>query len=145
MDRAHSAGVRYEELREIASAQRSGYRGSICTPIPTSRGRSSSINAPVRRAANVPTTFKAQSTIDIGVDERGCADAWPVSLLKIANDLRWMARPAAGLGELDVPAVSRALDHAGQGQSVIFAESLTQCAQCDRNDTTIVIAARAQF
>src|SRR5579859_6569128 len=50
--------------------------------------------------------FQAQATIDNVVAASGAVRTVAVSLLKIANDVRWMGSgPRAGLGELDVPAV----------------------------------------
>src|SRR5712691_9282524 len=50
--------------------------------------------------------FQAQSTIDNVVSTSAAVRTVAVSLLKIANDVRWMGSgPRAGIGELDVPAV----------------------------------------
>ena len=50
--------------------------------------------------------FQAQSTLDGVVAASGELRTIAVSLMKIANDIRWMGSgPRAGIGELAVPAV----------------------------------------
>jgi fumarate hydratase class II len=89
--------------------------------------------------------FQAQSTIDNVVSTSGAVRTVAVSLLKIANDVRWMASgPRAGLGELDVPAVQPGSSIMPGKVNPVIAESLTQvCAMVIGNDTTIVIAGQS--
>jgi fumarate hydratase class II len=89
--------------------------------------------------------FQAQSTIDNVVSTSGAVRTVAVSLLKIANDLRWMGSgPRAGLGELDVPAVQPGSSIMPGKVNPVIAESLTQvCAMVIGNDTTIVIAGQS--
>src|SRR3982074_2145064 len=89
--------------------------------------------------------FQAQSTIDNAVSTSGAVRTVAVSLLKIANDLRWMGSgPRAGLGELDVPAVQPGSSIMPGKVNPVIAESLTQvCAMVIGNDSTIVIAGQS--
>jgi len=89
--------------------------------------------------------FQAQSTIDGVVMASGVVRTIAVSLLKIANDLRWMGSgPRAGLGELDVPAVQPGSSIMPGKVNPVIAESLTQvCVMVIGNDTTIVLAGQS--
>lgn len=57
---------------------------------------------PIREA---PNHFEAQAAIDALVETSGALKAVAVSLIKIANDIRWLGSgPRCGLGELKLPA-----------------------------------------
>jgi fumarate hydratase, class II len=86
--------------------------------------------------------FQAQSTIDNLVSASGAVRTVAVSLLKIANDVRWMGSgPRAGIGELEVPAVQPGSSIMPGKVNPVIAESLTQvCAMVIGNDATIVVA-----
>jgi fumarate hydratase class II len=50
--------------------------------------------------------FQAQSTLDNIVEASGALNTLAVSLMKIANDIRWLGSgPRAGIGEIELPAV----------------------------------------
>jgi len=89
--------------------------------------------------------FQAQSTIDNVVSASAAARTVAVSLLKIANDVRWMGSgPRAGIGELDVPAVQPGSSIMPGKVNPVIAESLTQvCAMVLGNDVTIVVAGQS--
>jgi fumarate hydratase class II len=89
--------------------------------------------------------FQAQSTIDNVVAASGAVRTVAVSLLKIANDLRWMGSgPRAGIGELEVPAVQPGSSIMPGKVNPVIAESLTMvCAMVIGNDTTIVLAGQS--
>jgi fumarate hydratase, class II len=89
--------------------------------------------------------FQAQSTIDNVVATSGAVRTVAVSLLKIANDVRWMGSgPRAGIGELDVPAVQPGSSIMPGKVNPVIAEALTMaCAMVIGNDTTIVIAGQS--
>ena len=63
--------------------------------------------------------FEAQSAQDAAVEASGALKTVAVSLMKMANDIRWLASgPRCGLGEINIPVASaRLLHHAGQSQS----------------------------
>ena len=89
--------------------------------------------------------FQAQSTIDNVVATSGALRTVAVSLLKIANDIRWMGSgPRAGIGELDVPAVQPGSSIMPGKVNPVIAESLTQvCAMVIGNDVTITVAGQS--
>ncbi len=89
--------------------------------------------------------FQAQSTIDGVVSASGAVRTVAVSLLKIANDVRWMGSgPRSGLGEIDIPAVQPGSSIMPGKVNPVIAESLTQvCAMVIGNDTTIVLAGQS--
>jgi fumarate hydratase class II len=89
--------------------------------------------------------FQAQSTIDNVVAVSGAVRTVAVSLLKIANDVRWMGSgPRAGIGELDVPAVQPGSSIMPGKVNPVIAESLTQvCAMVIGNDVSIVVAGQS--
>jgi len=50
--------------------------------------------------------FQAQSTLDNVVEAGGALNTLAVSLMKVANDIRWLGSgPRAGIGEIDLRAV----------------------------------------
>jgi fumarate hydratase, class II len=89
--------------------------------------------------------FQAQSTIDNVVAASGAVRTVAVSLLKIANDIRWMGSgPRAGIGELDVPAVQPGSSIMPGKVNPVIAESLTQvCMMVLGNDVTVTMAGQS--
>lgn len=88
--------------------------------------------------------FQAQSTLDEVVETSGILRTIAISLMKIANDIRWMGSgPQAGLGELIVPAVQPGSSIMPGKVNPVIAESLLQvAAQVIGNDATIAVAAQ---
>jgi len=59
--------------------------------------------------------FEAQGAIDACLETSGALKTVAVSLIKIANDIRWLGSgPRCGLGELRLPRPAGFLHHAGQ-------------------------------
>ncbi|HET8627231.1 MAG TPA: class II fumarate hydratase [Thermomicrobiales bacterium] len=89
--------------------------------------------------------FQAQSTIDGVVAASGALKTIAVSLLKIANDIRWLGSgPRAGLGELEVPAVQPGSSIMPGKVNPVIAEAVTMvAAQVIGNDATIVTAGQS--
>jgi fumarate hydratase class II len=89
--------------------------------------------------------FQAQSTLDGVVEASGVLKTIAVSLLKIANDVRWMGSgPRAGIGELQLPEVQPGSSIMPGKVNPVIAESLTMvCAQVIGNDATIAIAGQS--
>ena len=89
--------------------------------------------------------FQAQSTIDNFVFASGAVRTVAVSLVKIANDLRWMGSgPRAGIGELDVPAVQPGSSIMPGKVNPVIAEALLQvCAMVVGNDVTVTYAGQS--
>jgi fumarate hydratase class II len=89
--------------------------------------------------------FQAQNTLDNVVEASGTLKTYAVSLMKIANDIRWMGSgPRAGLFELLVPAVQPGSSIMPGKVNAVIAESVTMvCAQVIGNDTTVAVAGQS--
>jgi len=86
--------------------------------------------------------FESLSTQDAAVELSGQLKVIAVSLLKIANDLRWMnSGPLAGLGEIALPALQPGSSiMPGKVNPVIPEAAAMVAAQVIGNDTTITVA-----
>ncbi|WP_220195105.1 class II fumarate hydratase [Ktedonospora formicarum] len=86
--------------------------------------------------------FQAQSTLDGIVEASGALNTLAVSLMKIANDIRWLGSgPRAGIGEIELPAVQPGSSIMPGKVNPVIAESVCMvCAQVMGNHTTITIA-----
>jgi fumarate hydratase class II len=86
--------------------------------------------------------FQAQNTLDGVVAASGALKTIAVSLLKIANDIRWLGSgPRAGIGEIELPAVQPGSSIMPGKVNPVIAESVTMvAAQVIGNDVTINIA-----
>ena len=89
--------------------------------------------------------FQSQSTIDGAVLASGVLRTIAVSLLKICNDIRWMASgPRAGIGEIIVPAVQPGSSIMPGKVNPVIAESATMvAAQVIGYDATITLAGQS--
>lgn len=89
--------------------------------------------------------FQAQSTLDGIVAASGALKTIAVSLLKIANDIRWLGSgPRAGIGEIDLPAVQPGSSIMPGKVNPVIAESVAMvAAQVLGNDVTINIAGQS--
>src|SRR5579864_3876719 len=89
--------------------------------------------------------FQAQSTLDNIVEASGALNTLAVSLMKIANDIRWLGSgPRAGIGEIDLPTVQPGSSIMPGKVNPVIAESVTMvCAQVMGNHSTITIAGQA--
>ena len=89
--------------------------------------------------------FQAQSTVDGAVFASGALRTIAVSLLKIANDIRWMASgPRAGLFELLLPEVQPGSSIMPGKVNPVIPESVCQVAmQVIGNDTTITLGGQS--
>ena len=85
--------------------------------------------------------FQAQSSLDGVVFASGALKAIAVSLLKIANDVRWMSSgPRAGLGEITLPETSLSSSIMPGKSNPVIAESVCQvAAKVIGNDATITL------
>jgi len=88
--------------------------------------------------------FQAQSTLDAVLEASAALRGTAVSLMKIANDIRWLGSgPRAGLGELTLPEVQPGSSiMPGKVNPVIIESLLQACAQVIGNDATIATAAQ---
>ena len=89
--------------------------------------------------------FQSQSTIDNCVSASGEIKTIAVSLMKIANDIRWLGSgPRAGIGEISLPEVQPGSSIMPGKVNPVIAESVTMvCAQVIGNDATISIAGQS--
>ncbi|HEX6507536.1 MAG TPA: class II fumarate hydratase [Chloroflexota bacterium] len=89
--------------------------------------------------------FQAQSALDGVVAASGELRTVAVSLMKIANDIRWMGSgPRAGIGELDLPAVQPGSSIMPGKVNPVIAESMAMvAAQVMGNDVTIAIGGQS--
>ena len=95
--------------------------------------------------SETPNHFQAQSTIDAVVEASGSLKTVAVSLLKIANDIRWLGSgPRAGIGEIELPEVQPGSSIMPGKINPVIAESVTMVsAQVIGNDTAITIAGQS--
>jgi len=89
--------------------------------------------------------FEAQSTQDSIVEASGALKTLAVSLMKIANDIRWLGSgPRCGLGEINLPETQPGSSIMPGKVNPVIAESVTMvCAQVIGNDVTITVGGQA--
>ncbi len=94
------------------------------------------------RAKNL---FVGISSLDIAVELSGQLKTTSVSLLKIANDLRWMnSGPLAGIGEIELEALQPGSSiMPGKVNPVIPEATAMVCARVAGNDATITTAGQS--
>ena len=92
-----------------------------------------------------PDKFEGLSTQDAAVEMSGQLKTVAVSMMKMANDLRWMnSGPLAGLGEIALPALQPGSSiMPGKVNPVIPEATAMVCAQVIGNDATITIGGQA--
>ncbi len=92
-----------------------------------------------------PNYFESLSSQDAAVELSGQMKVIAVSLMKIANDLRWMnSGPLAGLGEIALPALQPGSSiMPGKVNPVIPEATAMVAAQVIGNDTTITVAGQS--
>ncbi len=89
--------------------------------------------------------FQAQSSLDGVVECSGALKTVAVSLMKIANDIRWLGSgPRAGLGEVELPEVQPGSSIMPGKVNPVIPESVCQvAAQVIGNDATVTIAGQS--
>ncbi|HUO66359.1 MAG TPA: class II fumarate hydratase [Gammaproteobacteria bacterium] len=89
--------------------------------------------------------FEAMSSQDTAVEVSGILKTTAVSLLKIANDLRWMnSGPLAGLGEISLPALQPGSSIMPGKVNPVIPEAVAMvAAQVIGNDATITVAGQS--
>jgi len=89
--------------------------------------------------------FEAQSTQDSLVEASGELKTLAVSLMKIANDIRWLGSgPRCGLGEINLPETQPGSSIMPGKVNPVIAESVTMvCAQVIGNDVTVTVGGQA--
>ena len=99
----------------------------------------SSTGLPIRETEN---HFQAQSTLNAVTEASGVLNTGAVSMLKIANDVRWLGSgPRAGFGEIALPEVQPGSSIMPGKINPVIAESVAQAAaQVMGNHVTVTIA-----
>jgi fumarate hydratase class II len=94
-----------------------------------------------------PNHFAAQGTIDACVETSGALKATAVSLIKIANDLRWLSSgPRCGLGEISLPATQPGSSIMPGKVNPVMCEMVIQVgAQVIGNDAAITFSGTFGF
>ena len=89
--------------------------------------------------------FQAQSSLDAVVECSGALKTLAVSLMKIANDIRWLGSgPRGGIGEIDLPEVQPGSSIMPGKVNPVIPESVCQVvAQVIGNDAAIAIAGQS--
>ena len=134
-----------EALSEVALGGTAVGTGLNCHPEFSSRvmvAISQETGCSFREATN---HFEAQSTQDSLVEASGQLRTLAVSLMKIANDIRWLGSgPRCGLGEIQLPETQPGSSIMPGKVNPVIAESVTMvCAQVIGNDVTVTIGGQA--
>jgi fumarate hydratase, class II len=134
-------GAAREELLELALGGTAVGTGVNCPPgfaAATITRVAARTGLPFREASN---HFEAQGAMDKAVATSGALRGVAVTLYKIANDVRWLGSgPAAGLGELRLPAVQPGSSiMPGKVNPVICESLLMVCCQVVGNDAAIAM------
>ncbi len=89
--------------------------------------------------------FEAQAARDAAVEASGALKTLAVSLVKIANDIRWLASgPRCGIGEINLPSLQPGSSIMPGKVNPVIPEAVIQvAAQVMGNDTTIMISGQA--
>ena len=103
---------------------------------------SESVGVTIKETSN---HFQAQSTLDNMVEASGVLKTIAVSLMKIANDVRWMGSgPRGGFGEIELPEVQPGSSIMPGKVNPVIPESVCQvAAQVIGNDATIAVAGQS--
>ena len=142
IERVHSAVIRLSELAIGGTAVGTGvnvhpkFAAAVCVVL------SKLMGVPVRETTN---HFQAQSSLDAVVETSGALKTVAVSLMKIANDIRWLGSgPRAGIGEIELPAVQPGSSIMPGKVNPVIPESVCQAAaQVIGNDTAVTIAGQS--
>ena len=97
------------------------------------------------RFESAPNFFEGMSSQDAAVELSGQLKTLAVSLMKIANDLRWMnSGPLAGLGEIELPALQPGSSIMPGKVNPVIPEAVAMvAAQVIGNDATITVGGQA--
>ena len=134
-----------EALSEVALGGTAVGTGLNCHPDFSAKVMaiiSKETGCPFKEAAN---HFEAQSAQDSLVEASGELRTLAVSLMKIANDIRWLGSgPRCGLGEIHLPETQPGSSIMPGKVNPVIAESVTMvCAQVIGNDVTVAVGGQA--
>jgi len=134
-----------EALSEVALGGTAVGTGLNCHPKFSSKVMaiiSKETGCPFKEATN---HFEAQSAQDSLIEASGHMRTIAVSLMKIANDIRWLGSgPRCGLGEINLPETQPGSSIMPGKVNPVIAESVTMvCAQVIGNDVTVAVGGQA--
>ncbi len=137
--RLKTAGVHLQELALGGTAVGTGLNTHPQFARRTIRKINSWTGLRFREAEN---HFEAQGARDAAVESSGALKVLAVSLMKIANDLRWLGSgPRCGIGEILLPEVQPGSSIMPGKVNPVIPEAVTQvAAQVIGNDTAIAVA-----
>ncbi len=97
------------------------------------------------RFESADNLFEGIASQDAAVELSGVLNTLAVSLMKIANDLRWMnSGPLAGLGEIELPALQPGSSIMPGKVNPVIPEAMAMvCAQVIGNHATITVAGQS--
>lgn len=97
--------------------------------------------------AEAPNHFEAQGSRDAAVEMSGALKTVAISMMKIANDIRWLgAGPRCGIGELLLPPVQPGSSIMPGKVNPVMAEAVCQvAAQVVGNDAAIAVGGMMGF
>jgi fumarate hydratase class II len=97
--------------------------------------------------AEAENHFEAQAAQDAAVETSGALKAIAVSLVKIANDIRWLASgPRSGIGEINLPSLQPGSSMMPGKVNPVIPEAVIQvAAQVMGNDTAIMIGGQGGY
>ncbi len=129
-------------LREIALGG-----SAVGTGLNTKKGYAEKVAAVIseltcHKFVTAPNKFEALAAHDDIVESSGAVKTVAVSLMKIANDIRWLASgPICGIGEITIPANEPGSSIMPGKTNPTQSEAMTMvCTQVIGNDTTINMA-----
>ena len=91
--------------------------------------------------------FEAQAARDAAVEAHGALKTFAVSLVKIANDIRWLASgPRCGIGEINIPSLQPGSSIMPGKVNPVIPESVIQvAAQVIANDVAVTLGGQGGF
>jgi fumarate hydratase class II len=108
------------------------------------RGLAAETRCPFREAEN---HFEAQAAQDAAVETSGALKTYAISLMKIANDIRWLASgPRCGLGEISLPSLQPGSSIMPGKVNPVIPECVIQVAtHVIGNDAAITVAGQGGY
>ena len=120
---------------------------AVGTGLNTPKGYSEEVARNIANLTGLPfvtasNKFEALAANDALVESHGALKQLAVSLMKIANDIRWLASgPRSGIGEITIPSNEPGSSIMPGKVNPTQVEALTMvCAQVMGNDTTITVS-----
>ncbi len=142
IERLKSAQIRLRKLPQGGTAVGTGINADPKFAVAMAAELSQATGFKFEKAGNL---FVGISSLDVAVELSGQLKTTAVSLMKIANDLRWMnSGPLAGIGEIELLALQPGSSiMPGKVNPVIPEATAMVCAKVIGNDSTITVAGQS--